>query len=65
MKTTFDFNDKVTAKLEQLAENSQSTKADVLRRAIALYDLLESKKGGHDSITIKSHDGKETELVLP
>lgn len=63
--TTFSFDENVTSKLNEIAEKSRTTKTEILRRAITLYDLLEKRKGSDNTITIKDEEGKETELILP
>lgn len=65
MKTTFSFDDVVSTRLEKLAEEKDTTKSEVLRRAITLYDFLEKKRGDKDTITIIGEDGKQIEIVLP
>jgi predicted transcriptional regulator len=63
-KLTIEFNDKMNQILEQLAERKGTTKVDVLRRAVALYDYLEDEqKEGRVSITKNNNIVKD--IVLP
>ena len=65
MKTTFSFDDRVSRRLEEMAVDKNTTKSEVLRRAITLYDFLEKKRGDNHSITVIDKDGKQVEIVLP
>ncbi|MGA7078636.1 MAG: hypothetical protein WBQ43_05600 [Terriglobales bacterium] len=63
-KLTVEFNDKMNAILEQLAEEKGTTKVDVLRRAVALYKYLDAEqKDGRVSITRDNTIVKD--IVLP
>jgi len=66
-KLTVEFNDKMNDILQELADDKDTTKVDVLRRAVALYKYLESEqkedKGARVSITKNGKAGKD--IVLP
>jgi predicted transcriptional regulator len=66
-KLTVEFNDKMNATLEQLAEEKGTTKVDVLRRAVALYKYLEEeqKEGGNRRVSITQNDNILKDIVLP
>lgn len=42
-KLTVEFNDALTKKLEEMAANENTTKVDIIRRALALYNFVESE----------------------
>ncbi len=65
-KLTVEFNDKMNATLEQLAEEKGTTKVDVLRRAVALYKYLDAEQqGGNKKVSITENDNILKDIVLP
>jgi len=63
-KLTVEFNDKMNQILEQLADKKGTTKVDVLRRAVALYNYLDAEQEeGKVSITQDNKIVKD--IVLP
>jgi predicted transcriptional regulator len=66
-KLTVEFSDKMNDILQGLADEKDTTKVDVLRRAVALYKYLESEqkedKGNRVSITKNGRAVKD--IVLP
>ena len=42
-KFTVEFNDELNRKLTELAAEAGTTKVDIVRRALALYDYVESE----------------------
>jgi len=70
-RTIFKFDDAITETLEQIKEmTSASSKADVVRRAIALLKVVEdaSSKGEKIVLRQESADGtviREREIVMP
>lgn len=65
LKSTFSFDAAAEQKLRELAESKGVTKSEVLRRAIALYDYLESQRNEKSHIKIEKPNGEKVELVLP
>jgi hypothetical protein len=67
-KYTIDFDDAFNNTLEDLKETTDATtKADVIRRAVASYKVLKSESAPKDQkISITSKDGKILkDIVLP
>jgi predicted transcriptional regulator len=66
-KLTVEFNDKMNAILEQLANEKGTTKVDVLRRAVALYKYLDSEQNEDKSkrVSITKNNKVLKEIVLP
>ena len=64
-RTTFSFDQTVNAKLADLAKRQGTTKTEILRRAITLYDYLDSQRGGDGHIKIEKPGGDKVELLLP
>ena len=64
-KTTFTFNEDVTGRLDELAGKKGTSKSEILRRAITLYDYLEKQKSQTGEVTIVKPNGEKVELVLP
>jgi predicted transcriptional regulator len=65
-RSTFSFDESVERKLNDLANKKHTTKTEVLRRAIALYDLIESRRNQQSSgVTVEFEPGKKVELVMP
>jgi hypothetical protein len=66
-KMTVEFNGKMNDILDGLAKEKGMSKADVLRRAVALYRYLEDEQKGNRrvSITEKGTEKVVKEIVLP
>jgi hypothetical protein len=66
-KLTVEFNDKMNDILGQLAEQKGTTKVDVLRRAVALYNYLDSeqKAGENQRVSITQNNKVVKDIVLP
>ncbi|MGB6384783.1 MAG: hypothetical protein WBD25_14295 [Terriglobales bacterium] len=66
-KLTVEFNDKMNNILGQLAEQKGTTKVDVLRRAVALYNYLdaEQKEGENQRVSITQNNKVVKDIVLP
>lgn len=68
--TTFKFDEKLTATLEELkAATGASTKAEIVRRAIALLKVVQDAKDSGGEVVIRTDDGtngkKERLIVMP
>lgn len=69
--TTFKFDAALTATLEEIKDKSSaSTKAEVVRRAIALFKLVEDAKSRGEKIVLQKADDegnvvREREIVMP
>jgi hypothetical protein len=63
-RMTLELPPRARAKLERLSEESDQSLAEIIRRSLALYDLLQSevKKGG--SLIIRGPDGKDREVLI-
>lgn len=62
--TTFDIDEKTGVKLEELkAHFGASSKAEVLRKAIALLNIAVKCEAEDGSITIRT-DGTEQKIIL-
>lgn len=62
-RLTLELPQRARAKLETLSEETDQSLSEVIRRALAVYDLLwsESKKGG--SLIIRTPEG-DREIIL-
>ncbi len=67
--TTFKFDAKLTAALEELKSSTGvGSKAEVVRRAIALLKVVQNAKDKGEKVVLQGEeDGKKTEreIVLP
>lgn len=61
-RTFFSFDSIVNERLNKLAAGKHTSKAEILRRAIALYDYFETETEGH--IKFEKPNGDKVELVL-
>lgn len=59
-KTTVELNEELTQDLEDLSRAQGTTKAQVLRRSIALLKYLQDA----DQIKVRTKDGTEKEVVI-
>jgi hypothetical protein len=65
-KLTVEFSDKMNEILEQLANEKETTKVDVLRRAVALYKYLDSEQKDENKKVSITQDGKAVkDIVMP
>jgi predicted transcriptional regulator len=66
-KLTVEFNDKMNDILEKLANESGTSKVEVLRKAVALYRYLDSetKDEGDKKVSITKGDKVLKDVVLP
>ena len=65
-KLTVEFSDKMNEILEQLANEKETTKVDVLRRAVALYKYLDSEQKDENKQVSITKDGKAVkDIVMP
>lgn len=67
-KYTVDFGEQLDRTIERLAKEKGTTKADVLRRAIASYDYLVQQVNPTTGMKIAVSDGNDRvvkEVVLP
>jgi len=65
-KLTLEFNDRMNKILQDLAARDDTTKVDVLRRALALYKYVvdETDKGEDRGLAIIEDDKVVKEIVL-
>jgi len=65
-KLTVEFSDKMNTILEDLANEKETTKVDVLRRAVALYKYLDAEQKDESNKVSITRDGKAVkDIVLP
>lgn len=63
---TIDGDQQFDEKLEQLSERRRVTKAEIVRRALALYFSVESNMSTGDRLLVTNRDNQPIkELVLP
>lgn len=65
-KLTVEFNERINQMLEELAAKDETTKVDVIRRALALYKYVEEEvgKGDHRRLAIAEDEKVIKEIVL-
>jgi len=65
-KLTIEFNDRLNEMLEQLAAKEDTTKVDIIRRALALFKYVEEEVGAGDKrkLAIAEDDKVVKEIVL-
>ena len=65
-RLTIEFPDEVNDVLEKLAKADHTTKRDVIRRALALYDYLHEQKvkGGARKVSITDANDKVLKDIL-
>lgn len=64
-KTTVQLNDEFDALLNELADDLQVPKTQVLRRSIALLKYIQDETSkNHNKLILQSQDGAEKEIVL-
>jgi predicted transcriptional regulator len=67
-KLTIKFDDKVNKMLEELSERKDTTKVDIIRRALATYKYLDDETLEGDkrvSVTSAKEDKILKDVVLP
>ena len=64
-KSTFSFDKAANAKLQNIANSSSTSKSEVLRRAITLYDYLLQNAHDEGHLTITKQDGEQIRLLIP
>ncbi len=65
-KLTIEFNDRMNDVLEQLATKDDTSKVDIIRRALALYKYVDEEVGGNDrrKLAIAEDEKVLKEIVL-
>ena len=65
-KLTLEFNDAMNEILRQLADKEDTTKVDIIRRALALYKYVEEevKKDNRRKLAITEDDRVLKEIIL-
>lgn len=65
-KLTLEFNERMNEMLAQLAAKEETTKVDIIRRALALLKYVEEEVGANDKrrLTIAEDDRIIKEIVL-
>jgi predicted transcriptional regulator len=60
-KTTVELNEDLTSILDELSKKQGTSKAQIVRRSIALLKYLDEAQ----SIKVVDREGKEKEVVIP
>ena len=64
--STFKFDPKLTALIEELKDSSSATsKAEIVRRAIALYKVVQEAKERGEDLVLVGGDKSQTRIILP
>jgi hypothetical protein len=63
MRYTLDFGPKGEANLKKLAEIHETSKADAIRRAVALYSALTDETEKGFTVVLRAPDGAIRELM--
>lgn len=68
-KLTIEFGDEANKLIAELADDEGRTKAEIVRRSVALYSLIQDelkKTGRRGRLSIASEDGKTVkEYLIP
>jgi predicted transcriptional regulator len=65
-RSTYAFDDSVDQKLQDLAKSKGTNRTEILKRAIALYDFIESRRPqGSKGVTVEFEPDKKVEVVMP
>ena len=56
-------NQRLADDFDRVARETGLTRAEVFRRAIALYKTVNQEEGDHGHVILRSKDGSERELV--
>lgn len=65
IRLNLTMNTQVKLKLEELQKKTQAdSMSEVIRRALALYDLIWTEKNNECATIIRCKDGKEREVEL-
>ncbi|KRG65641.1 hypothetical protein ABB26_03620 [Stenotrophomonas humi] len=63
--TTFKFDEKLTSTLEELKDGTNATsKAEVVRRAIALMKVVQDAQKRGAEVVIRDDSGKDKVIIL-
>jgi len=63
--TTFKFDEKLTATLDELKDGTNaSSKAEVVRRAIALMKVVQDAQRRGAEVVIRDESGKDKVIIL-
>ena len=64
--TTFKFDSKLTATIEELKDSTSATsKAEIIRRAIALLKVVQDAKDRGEELVLVGEDNSQTRIILP
>lgn len=64
--STFKFDPKLTAIIEELKESSSaSSKAEIVRRAITLLKVVQDAKERGEELVLVRDDNTQTRIILP
>jgi hypothetical protein len=63
-KLNIEFGPQANEVLEKISRKKATSKADVIRRALNVYNFLEDKIDNNASIFIREPDGDERELLV-
>ena len=64
VKLSLELSEEVNAKLEQMADKAHTSKSEILRRSLGLYDIAAEAKGDGNKLGILTKDREVvTEIV--
>jgi hypothetical protein len=63
--STFSFDTEKKQMLHNLASSSNTSEAEIIGRALALYEIATRNVRRGQVITIKKPDGEETQVQIP
>jgi predicted transcriptional regulator len=63
-KLTVEFSDRVNQLLEEVAKRNDLTKADILRRAIALYGFVDANVHKDTQLAVTDKNGKVLQQIV-
>lgn len=64
--STFKFDQKLTETIEELKRSTSATsKAEIVRRAIALLKVVQEAKDRGENLVLMREDNTQTRIILP
>lgn len=62
---TIDVGERFDKMLSDLAENEETTKAEIIRRAVALYAVVKPAANAGEKILLTPREGSPREVIVP
>jgi hypothetical protein len=63
-RTTFSFDRSTSQRLDRLARRKGISNAELVRRAVALYELVENERAPESEVAFLGHDGEKVSVVM-